>query len=74
MQWIFVVVCFFGTVAASVFVKSLDLHGGLKAAIIVPLVFLAIYSLARIKPKQLKAEKSSSTYRIAEPSEEGAPV
>jgi hypothetical protein len=52
MQWIFVVICFFGTIAASVLVKSQDLNGGLTAAIIIPLVFLAIYSLARIKPNK----------------------
>ena len=60
MQWIFVGICFFGTVAAMIFVKSQDLNAGLTIAIIVPLVFLVIYSMARIKPKKPRAEKDTN--------------
>ena len=52
MQWIFVGICFSGTVASAIYLKSLDLNGGLTAAIIIPLVFLTIYSLARMKPNK----------------------
>jgi hypothetical protein len=57
MQWIFAAICFLGAVAAMIFVKSLDLGGGLKVAIIIPLVFLVVYSLARIKSKKQRGEK-----------------
>jgi hypothetical protein len=35
------------------------MSGWLKAAIIIPLVFLVVYSLARIMPKKLEAEKNT---------------
>lgn len=60
MQWIFVVICFFGFFAGMIFVKSLDLGAGLTIAIIVPLVFLIVYSMARIKPKKSEAEKDTN--------------
>jgi hypothetical protein len=60
MQFIFVGICFFGAVAAMIFVKSQDLGAGLTIAIIVPLVFLVVYSLARIKPKKPEAEKDTN--------------
>lgn len=49
MQYIFMVLCLFGAVAAMVFIKSLDLSGGLTIALVVPVIFLVIYSLARIQ-------------------------
>ena len=60
MQWIFVGICFSGTVASAIYLKSLDMNGGLTAAIIIPLVFLTIYSLARMKPNKPEAEKGSN--------------
>jgi hypothetical protein len=56
MQYIFVGICFFGSIAAMIFVKSLDLNAGLTIAIIVPMIGLVIYSMARIKPKKPEAE------------------
>jgi hypothetical protein len=47
-----------------IFVKSLDLNAGLKIVIIIPLVFLVIYSLARIKPKKPAAEKDTGKYSV----------
>jgi hypothetical protein len=38
-------------------VGPMNLGVWLKAAIIVPLVFLVVYSLARIQPKELKSGK-----------------
>ena len=72
MQWIFVVICFFGTIAAAIFLKSLNTNGGLTAAIVIPLVFLTIYSLARLQPKNQAAEKVIDIERVAEIPEKGA--
>jgi amino acid permease len=60
MQWIFVGICFFGAVATMIFVKSLDLNAGLTVAIIIPLVFLVIYSMARIKPQKASGGKGTT--------------
>lgn len=60
MQFIFAGICIVGAIAGMIFVKSLDLNGGLTIAIIIPLVFLVIYSLARIKPQKTEAGKSSN--------------
>jgi hypothetical protein len=60
MQWIFVGICFFGVVAGMMFVKSQDLGAGLTIAIIVPLVFLVIYSMARIRPKKARGGKDTN--------------
>ena len=49
MQYIMMVLCLFGAVAAMVFIKSLDLSGGLTIALVGPVVFLVIYCLARIQ-------------------------
>ena len=59
MQLIFAGICFFGAVAGMIFIKSLDLGAGLTIAIIVPLVLLVVYSLARIQPKKPEAEKDT---------------
>jgi hypothetical protein len=60
MQFLFAGICFFGAVATMIFVKSMDLNAGLKVAIIIPLVFLVIYSLARIKPKKREAKQDTN--------------
>ena len=49
MQYIFMVLCLFGAVAAMAFIKSLDLSGGLTAALVGPVILIVIYSLARIQ-------------------------
>ncbi len=56
MQYIFVIISFLGGLAGMIFVKSLDLGAGLTATLVVPLVFLIIYSMARLKPKEPKNE------------------
>jgi hypothetical protein len=60
MQLIFAGICFFGTVAGMIFIKSLDLGAGLTIAIIVPMVLLVVYSLARIQPKKPGAGKDTN--------------
>jgi hypothetical protein len=57
MQFILAGICFFGSIATMIFVKSLNLGAGLTIAVIIPLIFLVIYSLARIKPQKPGAEK-----------------
>jgi len=51
----------FGGAAAIVFLSSLDLSGWLKVAIVIPLVLLVVYSLARIHPKETTSEKDIGT-------------
>jgi hypothetical protein len=60
MQVIFAGICFIGAVAGMIFIKSLDLGAGLTIAIIVPLVLLVVYSLARIPPKKPEAKKDTN--------------
>jgi 4-hydroxybenzoate polyprenyltransferase len=60
MQWIFVIICFIITVGTAAYLKSIALHGGLTAAIVLLLVFLTIYSMARIKPKSQEAESGTN--------------
>ena len=60
MQLIFIGICFFGFVMGMIFVKSYDLGAGLTIAIIVPLVLLVIYSMARIRPKKPESEKDTN--------------
>ena len=56
MQVIFAIVClgifFFATLGAS----FMDTSSWLKAAIIIPAVFLVIYSLARIQPREASTD------------------
>jgi energy-converting hydrogenase Eha subunit C len=60
MQLIFAGICFIGFIAILVFVKYLDLNGLLTAAIIIPLLLLMVYSLARIQTEKPKAEKDTN--------------
>jgi len=73
MKYLFLGVCFFGTIATAVFVKSLNLHGVLTAAIISPLVLLTIYSLANVQPQssgvESEAEEGSNLLHVVEASE-----
>jgi hypothetical protein len=57
MQMIFSGICILVFFVTTVNLGPLDLSGWLKAAIIIPLVFLVVYSLARIQPKETKSEK-----------------
>ena len=66
MDIIIAIICVFGAAATIILVSTLGLVSWLKAAIIVPVVFLAIYSMARIPPKEPEAEKNTGKSRIAE--------
>ena len=59
MQVIFAGISILILFVATVNLGPMDLSGWLKAAIIIPLVFLVVYSLARIMPKEPKAEKDT---------------
>jgi len=59
MQLFFAGICFFGLVVGIIFVKSQDLGAWLTIAIIVPLVILVVFSLARIQSKKPQTEKDT---------------
>lgn len=66
MSIIFAIICVIGAVVTIIFVSTLGLDSWLKAAIIVPMVFLAVYSMARIPPKGPEDEKNTGKSRVAE--------
>lgn len=57
MDLVFMAVILFIFVAALLFIKSLNLSVALTTAIILFLILLAIYSLARVQPKEINDEK-----------------
>ncbi len=57
MNIIFAVISVIGTAAAIMLVSTLGLGGWLNAIIIAPLVLFAVYSMARIQPKETLSEK-----------------
>jgi len=54
---IYVAISFFGGVAGMIFVKSLNLGFGLTAVLVIPPILNAVYSMARLKPKEMTAEE-----------------
>ena len=60
MQVIFAGISILIFFVTTVSLSTLTLSGWLKAAIIIPLVFLVVYSLARIQPKKLEVEKDTN--------------
>lgn len=65
MQYIYVAISFFGGVAGMIFVKSLNLGFGLTAVLVIPLILNAVYSMARLKPKEMTAEEVAMASRTA---------
>jgi hypothetical protein len=59
MQLIFAGISILVFFVTTVSLGPLDLGGWLKASIVIPMVFLVVYSLARIMPKELKSEKKA---------------
>jgi hypothetical protein len=57
MSIMFAIICVLGSAATIIFLSTLGIGGWFKAAIIVPVVLLAVYSMARIPPKEPEAEK-----------------
>ena len=66
MPIIIAIICVFGATATIMLVSTLDLGSLLKAAIVIPMVLLAVYSMARIPPKEPEAEKNTGKSRVAE--------
>jgi hypothetical protein len=60
MNVIIAVVCVFGAAGIIIPTSTLDLSGWLKAAILCPVVLLAVYSMARIQPKETGTKKEHS--------------
>ncbi len=52
MQYLFVVLSFVVATAAMFLIKTLDLNAWLTASLVLPLVLLVIYSMARIESKE----------------------
>lgn len=59
MQYIFAGICFVGCVAGMITLKVLDVNGWLTAAIIIPLILLVVYSMAKIQPKKPEMEQDT---------------
>lgn len=59
MQVIIAGIAVFGAVGIIIFLSSLDMNGGVKAAIVALVVFIAVYCLARIQPKETTSEKDT---------------
>lgn len=56
MHYIYMGVIFIVVVAAMIFIKTMNLGAGLTIAIVAPLILLAIYSLARVQPRETTAD------------------
>jgi amino acid transporter len=59
MQFIFAGISMIIFFAVTLTLGQLNLGGWLKAAIIVPLVLLVVYSMARIMPKETTSKKDT---------------
>jgi hypothetical protein len=59
MQFIFAGISILVFFVTTINLGPLDLSGWLKAAIMIPLVFLVVYSLARIQPKETTSGKDA---------------
>ncbi|MDP1992022.1 MAG: hypothetical protein Q8K00_13485 [Syntrophales bacterium] len=57
MNIFFAVISIVGTAVAIMLVSTLGLGGWLNAVIITPLVLFAVYSMARIQPRETLSEK-----------------
>ena len=69
MSVIIAIFCVFGTAASIVFLSTLDLGNWLTAALIAPLVLLAVYSMARIQPGEKATKTETAVQGAAEPFE-----
>jgi predicted benzoate:H+ symporter BenE len=60
MQVIIAGIAVLGAVGTIIFLSFQDMNGGVKAALVTLTVFIAVYSLARIKPKETTSEKDTN--------------
>jgi hypothetical protein len=59
MQVIIALIGVLGAAGIIIFLSTIDMGGGIKAAIIIAVVLIAVYSMARIQPKETKPGKNS---------------
>jgi len=59
MQVIIAGIAVFGAVGTIIFLSFLDMNGGIKAALAAMVVFIAVYAMARIPPKETTSEKNT---------------
>ena len=59
MQVIIAGISVFGAVAVIIFLSTVAINGGIKVAIVALVVFIAVYSMARIQPKETTSEKDT---------------
>ncbi len=59
MQIIIAGIAIFGTVGIIIFLSSVEISGAVKTPIIILLVLLAVYSMARIQPKETRPERDT---------------
>ena len=57
MQVILAVIGVLGAAGIIIFLRTIDMGGGIKAAIIIAVVLMAVYSMARIQPKATSPEE-----------------
>ena len=56
MQVIIAIIGVFGAAAVIIFLSSLAMNGVVKVAIVALVVLIAVYSMARIQPKESRPE------------------
>jgi hypothetical protein len=60
MQIMISIICVFGTVGGIILLSLADTTGAVKIPIVILLVMIAVYSLARIQPKERTSEKEAA--------------
>ena len=59
MQIILAIISVLGAAGIIMLTSTLDIGGGVKAAIVTLVVLIAVYSMARIQPKATNPEKDT---------------
>ena len=72
MQIIIAVIGVLGAAGTIMLLSTVDMAGGVRAAIVAVVVFIAVYSMARIQPKASHSEKNTEIERVAESCERSA--
>ena len=60
MQLIIAVISVLGAAGIIVFTSTLDVGGGVTAVIVAVAVLIAVYSMARIQPRETNPEKDTA--------------
>lgn len=72
MQIIIAVIGVLGAAGTIILLSTVDIVGGVKAVIVAVVVFMAVYSMARIQPKASQSERNIEIECVAESSERSA--